>query len=181
MSATLVAERAWGDRAAELVLVIRAVVAAELHLQPRDPLLDDLTQEVVRRALDGRERVRPNAPLRPWVLGIARHVAADEQRRRARLTSLDAMPGASIGLETFVDQRPNPETAAQQTQRLGRLRKALAQLPDSWRRALLLFHLEGLSYLEIARELSVPVGTVGTWIVRGRAQLLAAANEDDET
>src|SRR5262249_20545612 len=118
--------------------------------------------------------------IRPWVLGIARHVAADEQRRQALLTSLDGTTEGPADLETLADRRSSPETAAQQTQRLRRLRKALARLPDGWRRGLLLFHLEDLSYQEIARALGVPVGTVGTWIARGRAQLVAMMNEDEK-
>jgi RNA polymerase sigma factor (sigma-70 family) len=165
------AERAWGERAAQLVVVVRAVLAAQLGLRAGDPLVDDLTQEVVRRALDGRERARAGAPLRPWVLGIARHVAADEARRRARLAPLDEAPDAAVG--ALSEPARDPEELALRAEGLERLRVSLAELPEPWRRALLLFHIEDLSYREIAGALSVPMGTVATWIARGRAQLVA--------
>jgi RNA polymerase sigma-70 factor (ECF subfamily) len=56
---------------------------------------------------------------------------------------------------------------------------ALDQLPLPQRQALWLFHAEGLSYREIALRLSVPVGTVGTWILRGREQLAVALLEQE--
>jgi RNA polymerase sigma-70 factor (ECF subfamily) len=56
---------------------------------------------------------------------------------------------------------------------------ALDRLSPPQRQALWLFHVEGLSYREIALRLSVPIGTVGTWIVRGREQLSATWAQED--
>jgi RNA polymerase sigma-70 factor (ECF subfamily) len=174
-------EAAWGERAAALAQVVRAVIAAELRLPPRDAAVDELTQEVIRRALEGRDRLRPGAAPRPWIVGIARHVAADERRRQARLRP--ELTGAAGGDGRDAGDRPDPDPApdelAQRAQRLGRLRVALARLPEGWRRALLLFHLEGLPYAQIARELGVPIGTVATWISRGRAELTSTLKEEE--
>jgi MFS family permease len=52
----------------------------------------------------------------------------------------------------------------------------LAELPEPQRRALFL-HAEGLGYREIAAQLAVPIGTICTWISRGR-QGLARALKD---
>jgi RNA polymerase sigma-70 factor (ECF subfamily) len=54
----------------------------------------------------------------------------------------------------------------------------LAKLPDGPRHALQLFHLEGLSYQEIASRLTVPLGTVATWVTRGRKAMAEALEED---
>jgi len=51
---------------------------------------------------------------------------------------------------------------------------ALDQLAPDPKRALILYHLVGLSVAEVAAEMSVPVGTVTSWLHRGRTQL---ANE----
>jgi hypothetical protein len=48
------------------------------------------------------------------------------------------------------------------------------------RQALLLFHGEGLSYLQIAEKMSLPVGTVATWITRARKHLSASCLEPKE-
>lgn len=51
------------------------------------------------------------------------------------------------------------------------LEVALAQLPVAWRQAVVLRHLEDMSYDQIAEVLEVPIGTVKTWLFRGRDRL----------
>jgi RNA polymerase sigma-70 factor (ECF subfamily) len=106
--------------------------------------------------------------MRPWLLGIARHVALDQLRARRRWER----PGEVV--EEPVDSSPSPEEAADQTLRLASLRSALARLDDGPREALLAFHVEGLSYQEIAARLGVPMGTVATWIARSRKAMSEA-------
>jgi RNA polymerase sigma-70 factor (ECF subfamily) len=48
----------------------------------------------------------------------------------------------------------------------------LAELPESQRQALTLFYLEERSYKEVAAALGAPMGTVKTWICRGRRALV---------
>ena len=50
----------------------------------------------------------------------------------------------------------------------------MAALPPSYREAIHLFHVEGLSYKEIAGSMEVPIGTVMTWLHRARARLREA-------
>ena len=54
----------------------------------------------------------------------------------------------------------------------------MQKLPDGPRKALELFHLEGLPYQEVGRRLGVPLGTVATWVTRGR-KAMAEALEDE--
>jgi RNA polymerase sigma factor (sigma-70 family) len=164
------AEQAWGQEAAGLTVVVRAVLALELRLGAGEAALADLTQEVMRRALEGRSRLRAGAPLRPWILGIARHVAADERRRRSREAS---------GEVDVRDPARGADERLELAERLERFERALGRLPERHRRALLLFHQEDLPYREIAEELRVPVATVATWISRARSELLSLLNEDE--
>ena len=73
-----------------------------------------------------------------------------------------------------VDPAPTPEHHAALTEGLSRLERALADLDDGPREAILLFHVEEMSYQDIAAALEVPIGTVMTWLHRGRAQLRRA-------
>src|ERR1700754_769974 len=63
---------------------VRALVARVLGMPSNQPDVEDCANEAFRRALEGHERLLPGAPLRPWLLGIARHVALDARRARAR-------------------------------------------------------------------------------------------------
>src|ERR1700747_1432479 len=77
-------ERAFATATAQLDPHVRAVVAAILRLGRDHPDVDDCTHEALRRAIEGRRRLREGEPLRPWVAGIARHVALDALRARRR-------------------------------------------------------------------------------------------------
>jgi len=118
------------------------------------------------------------------VLGIARHVALDalraRQRARARTTSVpeDAPSSTTAIVERLADPRADAEEELLSAERAERIRRVMARLPDGPRRALESFHLEGLSYQEIGRRLGVPLGTVATWVTRGR-KAMAEALEDE--
>ena len=49
---------------------------------------------------------------------------------------------------------------------------ALARVREEYRRAFLLFHEQELSYADIGKVLSVPLGTVKTWVHRARRELI---------
>jgi RNA polymerase sigma-70 factor (ECF subfamily) len=48
------------------------------------------------------------------------------------------------------------------------LERAVAELPTSMQAALRKFHVDGKSYQTISEEMKVPLGTVATWVTRGR-------------
>jgi RNA polymerase sigma factor (sigma-70 family) len=165
-----------GDRSlAELFVELRPAVrgVARYVLGPSAGAadLDDCINEVFRRVLErpgaGATRPPDGVALRPWVLGIARHVCLDARRtgRRARVRGENATP-----LEHLADGRPNAEKALELAERARSVQTALRTLSDEQRRAVLL-HAEGFGYREIAQQLSRPLGTICTWISRARRDL----------
>jgi RNA polymerase sigma-70 factor (ECF subfamily) len=111
-----------------------------------------------------------------WSSTVARNVCRDRQRRRVleRATfAADGEPLASVA----ASPRPDPERAAMTQQQAAKLSRALEDLPVPMRQALLLFHVHEHSYEEIAGALDVPMGTVMTWLHRGRSRLRAAVEE----
>jgi len=161
---------------AALEPAVRGIVTYVLGVRPQTADVEDCTSEVFRRALEGRDKLLPGAPLRPWVLGIARNVALDARRSRARALKRGVLADGDDGddgpqvLERVADAGPAPDDRVSLAERGRRLQCALASLPTEQRRALLL-HAEGLGYRDIAERLSVPMGTVATWIARGRQGL----------
>jgi RNA polymerase sigma-70 factor (ECF subfamily) len=177
------AELLQNDGFAALRPVVRALVAHVLGARSGDADVEDCTSEAFRRAIEGRHRLEDGAPVRPWLLGIARHVALDARRARVRALQR-AAPGRVADdddmpplLDQLPSSAPDPLERAQSAERSARLQAALARLPHDQRRALTL-HADGLAYREIAVELSVPIGTVCTWIARARSGLSRALNED---
>ncbi len=176
---------AFPDEAAALRPVVRAVVACVLGENKDHPDVEDCTGETLRRALEGRDRFREGEALRPWVLGIARHVALDARRRRRRERALGAPAPTDDETESPVDRvadpAPPPDERAASTERARRISAALEELAAPQREAMVLFHVEGVAYQQISERLGVPIGTVATWLSRGRRSLADALAEKRET
>jgi RNA polymerase sigma-70 factor (ECF subfamily) len=68
----------------------------------------------------------------------------------------------------------SPESATLGAEKRAELLDALEDVRPEHRAALVLRHMEGLSYAEVADALDVPDGTAKGWVNRGRAALLVA-------
>jgi RNA polymerase sigma factor (sigma-70 family) len=167
------------DALSALRPAVRALVAHVLNTRQSDADVDDCTSEAFRRALEGHERLHAGAPIRPWLLGIAHHVALDARRARGRALARSAPTAAedeSDSLDRLRDKGPDPHEQVELEQRNRRLQAAMQLLPEDQRRVLFM-HAQGLGYREISAELSVPIGTVCTWISRARQQLARTLND----
>jgi RNA polymerase sigma factor (sigma-70 family) len=168
-------------QAAPLRPLLRAVVASVLRSAPDSPDVDDAVSETMRRAIEGRARLRSGEPMRAWMVGIAKHVALDAARSRTRALKrqpADASPESSRDVtDRIPDSKPSPLERVARMQEVEHLSAELDRLPGKQRDAILLFFMEGLSYVEIGEKLGVPMGTVATWILRGRRTLAAALAE----
>ncbi|HEY8039105.1 MAG TPA: RNA polymerase sigma factor [Polyangiaceae bacterium] len=179
-------DRAFAAATAELRPHVRAVVAAVMGVGRDHPDVDDCTHEALRRAIEGRQRLREGEPLRPWVTGIARHVALDALRARKRqrdrtALSRDGDDSSPDPVERVADGAPSAFDRLADAQRRDAIARALTSLPDGQRRALTMFHMEGLQYQEIAARLGVPLGTVATWVMRARKSVAAAVGVQEES
>jgi RNA polymerase sigma-70 factor, ECF subfamily len=124
---------------------------------------DDLTQETYLRAIPALSRYRGDAPVRAWLLTIARRACASEIDTRSRDRQLSARLAAesAAGLPLSV-----PEPA--QRAAIGLL---LAALDADRRAAFVLTQMIGCSYAEAAEVCGCPVGTIRSRVARARADL----------
>jgi len=171
------AQRGDRDALADLLRLHAGAVQRLCHhlLGPADGL--DAAEEALERVVRKLDAFDPSrGSFRTWVLGVSRNLCRDRMRRRglerAAFTS-DAEPA----LGSASADQPSPERLALARIGVEDLSRALASLPEGMRSAIVLFHAEGASYEEIASILSVPVGTVMTWLHRGRRRLRAALEE----
>jgi RNA polymerase sigma-70 factor (ECF subfamily) len=129
----------------------------------------DLAQEAFVRALQHEPR-RPRA----WLFQVAANLARDEARtviRRKR--HLVLLKSEAESQEASIK---DPAAKLEEQERWGAVREALDALSEKDRDALLLWDA-GQSYTEIARELGLAVGAVGTTLARARRRLADAYNE----
>jgi len=110
-----------------------------------------------------------------WLFRVVTNIYLDSRkRRRAHPTqSLDEM----IELEESSVQRqveddaPSPQRIAEDHERTALLQEAIESLPEFQRVMIVLYHVEGMAYEEIAEALSLPVGTVKSRLNRARLAL----------
>jgi RNA polymerase sigma-70 factor, ECF subfamily len=139
----------------------------------------DLTQETFLRAFQAIAHFRGEADLRTWLYRIAINQARNRwrwwrRRRREQTVSLDASDSHDaqpLGLRLCDTSQADPEQMTLARERERRLGKALQSLGSSYREAVILRDIEGLSYEEIAATLEISVGTVKSRIARGRLEL----------
>ena len=172
------------EQAGDLRPLVRAVVASVLRERYDHADVEDCTSEALRRAFESQSQAR--GPMRPWVLGIARHVALDtlRSRQRQRARNVDVPEEPTSTATAVIDRLADPGAAADEqielAERAALVRRVMQKLPEGPRRALELFHLDGLPYQEIAKRLGVPLGTVATWVNRGRKAMADALADEVE-
>lgn len=124
--------------------------------------VEDLVQETYLRALRSLAGYRGDAPVRLWLLSVARNVCADQIRRRQRQRRLIEK------IVRFTDHAPMPSSPGDHSTDL------LHVLGHDRREAFVLTQVIGLSYEEAAEVAGCPVGTIRSRVARARADLVEA-------
>ena len=138
--------------------------AFRLTRSPQDA--EDLVQEALLRAYRGFSSFRPGSNARAWLYTILHRVRTDMLRKRGRSPQTTEMTDDGPAVA--------PRHEAVLTSGNEDVQRALGEVPEVFRQALLLRDVEEFSYDEIAGILGVPVGTVMSRIHRGRASLRKA-------
>jgi RNA polymerase sigma-70 factor (ECF subfamily) len=141
-------------------------------------LAEDLAQETFIKVLNGLGSYNPQYRFSSWIFKIANNAAIDQLRRRELDTlSLDGSPHAATPAEMSAtalqlgDRHESPLEELEARELGGAIEHAIAKLRPEYRTCVLLRHVEGHSYEEIARILDLPLGTVKTYIHRARNEL----------
>jgi RNA polymerase sigma-70 factor, ECF subfamily len=173
----------------ELIRRYERPIFALLFRMVRDrELAEDLSQETFIKALNAIESYRPEFKFSSWIFKIANNAAIDHLRRRELDTlSLDGSPHAetpeamqATALQIGARQE-SPLDTVEAKELGGAIEIAIGRLRPEYRSCILLRHVEGRAYEEIAEMLDLPLGTVKTYIHRARNELrqaLAHLNEE---
>jgi RNA polymerase sigma-70 factor (ECF subfamily) len=139
---------------------------------------EDLAQDAFIKVLNHIDKYSPEFKFSSWLFKIANNVAIDWMRRkRLDTVSMDGSPHATSAAEveaTTFDLAAQQESALDELEarELGTaIERAIAKLRPEYRACIMLRHVEGRSYEEIATTLDLPLGTVKTYIHRARHEL----------
>jgi RNA polymerase sigma-70 factor (ECF subfamily) len=169
----LAAAAAAGDRRALEALLDRHAdrvhaICRRIVTNPEDAL--DATQEALIAITRGIRRFDGRSAFTTWLYRVATNAALDELRRLGR---------RPVPRDVPIDAT-TPSGADAVDARLD-VDRALAEVPEEFRTAVVLRDLADLDYPEIAGVLGVPVGTVKSRIARGRRALKRALGNQDAT
>ena len=130
---------------------------------------EDTTQDIFLRIWKGLPGYRGGASLSTWIYAIARNTCLSElKRQESRPTVSMHEPELAVALEGLAAfQTTDRETGVGMD-----VHQMLDQLPEKYRRVVMLFYLEQKSYEEVSALLHLPLGTVKTFLWRAKKQLL---------
>jgi RNA polymerase sigma-70 factor, ECF subfamily len=128
-------------------------------------LAEDLTQEAMMNAATSWNSLRDPARLDAWLFSILANCWRMHLRSRRTFEPLD-----ELAEEFLIDER-STEAIHETREIVDRVRIAVAALPILHREVVTLVDLEDFSYVEVARILGIPAGTVMSRLARGRSAL----------
>jgi RNA polymerase sigma-70 factor (ECF subfamily) len=128
-------------------------------------LADDLTQDTFLQIHRSRRTYQPGRPVTPWVFAIARHVYLMHRRATARRLRFEDTVAADARADDMVHDDAQALADADQ------VRQALRGVPADQRQALLMHHVHGWSFAEIAKRLGIRVNAAKTRAFRGMRRM----------
>lgn len=133
---------------------------------------EDLAQEAFARAFERLSSYDQQRRFASWFFQILHNLTIDHLRRmRPSAVSLDELEETGHAALHNASTAASPETQAEQAALAQAMETALATIRPEYREAVVLRYREELSVQEIAEIMSVPTGTVKTYLYRARKEL----------
>jgi RNA polymerase sigma-70 factor, ECF subfamily len=137
---------------------------------------EDLVQETYLKALRSFQSFQAGTNFRAWIFQILRNTFLSSCSKLDRRMTV-ALDSEGDGPELAVDTK-TPETILMNRSNSQLVQRAIDDLPVRYREALLLCEAEEMSYQEIAKILSVPIGTVMSRLARARKAVRATITSE---
>lgn len=152
----------------QLAQVIPHLRAFGRSLSGNRDTADDLVQETLLKAWAARERFQAGTNMRAWTFIILRNLFLSQMRRSKFKGEWDDLTADKL-LAAPASQDRHVE--------LGDMQRALMELPETQREALILVGAGGFAYEEAAEICGCAVGTIKSRVARGRTALEALMEE----
>jgi RNA polymerase sigma-70 factor (ECF subfamily) len=175
---TLVRRTLAGDTASFGQIVLRyerRVMTLSLRLLRGADEAQDATQEVFLRAFKYIHRLDLRRPIEPWLMRMTINVCRDIAKKKLRRHyTFSEVPGAETDTK---DEARDPYSDVAWEQQRQMLWRALEELPEKEKMAVILRDVEGFSTAEVAEILGSSEGTVRSQICRGRLRIKEAMDQ----
>lgn len=164
----------------EALQFTRQLYSAAMRMTRNPADAEDLVQETLLKAYRAYDTFQEGTNLKAWLYRILTNTFINKYRKESRRpTEVDLGEVEDLYLYRRVGSEESAEAARTTEDRVldglveSDIKKAVEELPESFRMAVLLADLEGFSYKEIAEILDIPIGTVMSRLHRGRKAMQA--------
>ena len=146
----------------------RPVVNYLYRMVRNQGVAEELAQEVFLRVYRARDRYEPTAKFTTWLFRITTHLALNALRDAKPERYDTSLDGNGDGQQTWdvADRRANREQQMVAASRLDAVRRAIAELPEKQRAAVLMHKYQELDYTQIAGALECSVPAVKSLLFR---------------
>lgn len=148
---------------------VNLIYSIAYNILGSQPLAEDVTQDVFLKIWLKIDHYEPDkAKVSTWLSSITRNRSIDLARKRKKVNHQISWADAAHNQNLDGD---NPEERTEINLTRGRVREALAQLPEEQRSALALAYFRDMTQKEIAEESGEPLGTIKTRVRLGMQKL----------
>jgi RNA polymerase sigma-70 factor (ECF subfamily) len=163
----------------EILVYTTDLYRAALRLTRRTSDAEDLVQETCLRAFRSLEQLQHPPAAKVWLFSILRSVflrQAEQASARPALLSLEDIDDSRLTASEALQDAYENILPVRRTL-VDEVRQAIVRLPLPYREAIILAHIAGFSYREMAHILGVPRGTVMSRLFRARRMLRTSLRE----
>lgn len=176
-----------GDRDAFNTLIniyqVKIINIAFRMLSSQEDALD-AAQETFIKVYKGINSFKGTSSFSTWIYRICTNVCNDILRKRMKSLghiSLDDDDGDDEAPKTDIaDTSPTPEQAYELSERQKLVQEGINKLSDEYKKVIILYDIEGLSYEDISKILGCPIGTIKSRLNRARNNLKKILSENME-
>jgi RNA polymerase sigma-70 factor (ECF subfamily) len=162
---------AWG-RLYEILAPTVYRMCRKVLASPEDA--EDATSEIFLKARVRLSSYQPSRPFAPWLYRVAANHCWDELRKRRARAGAD---DPETELQALEDSAPTPQEAVLAIEDRESLRRALAELDDRSRVAIVLRYFTDMSYEDIGNALGISPNFVGVLLLRARRAMRRSLRE----
>ncbi len=176
-----------GDRSAFDLLVSKHEKRAyqyAFRLTSNQDDASDIVADAFVRVYNALQNFKGNSAFTTWLFRILTNCYLDQRKKeknKQHLSLEGTMQTETGEMERQIeDESDGPEEKLERNAREESIRNAIRQLPDYQQAMLVMYHVENLSYEEMAESLDLPLGTVKSRLNRARLSLRELLIKDEE-
>lgn len=149
-----------------------AIYRYALRMTGSEATAEDITQDVFLELMrDAQNFDETRGPLQAYIFGMARHRVLRRLQTGRNFVSLEEESGDEV-METNFTSASDPFMDFQREEIVGLVRQAVLSLPANFREVIVLCEFQELNYVDAARLIDCPVGTIRSRLNRARGMLV---------